>query len=122
VEDVADAIYRATQAAGVDGKCYNLVGDVRPTARDFIVHLATALGRPLAFHPQSPTWLWGEDVAKWVVKRATGRDVPMPAKRDFLSRGMMAKFDISDAKRDLGWAPEADAARFWARAVDVHTP
>ncbi len=122
VEDVADAIVRAATAPGIDGKCYNLVGDVRPTAREFIAHLGTALGRPLEFHAQSPTWLWGEDVAKWVVKRATGRDVAMPAKRDFLSRGMMAKFDITDAKRDLGWAPVGEPARFWARAADVHKP
>lgn len=120
VEDVADAAYLACVAPGVDGKAYNLVGDVRPTARDFIAHLGTALRRPLVFHPQSTTWLWLEDVGKWVVKRATGRDVAMPALRDFLSRGMMARFDISDAKRDLGWAPVADEVRFWARAADVH--
>jgi hypothetical protein len=76
----------------------------------------------LRFHPESATWLWLEDVAKWVVKRATGRAVPMPSKRDFLSRGMAAPFDVSDAKRDLGWAPVADPVVFQARAVDVRRP
>ena len=61
-------------------------------------------------------------MAKWLVKRATGRAVAMPAKRDFLSRGMAAPFDVSDAKRDLGWQPVADPAVFRARAIDVQAP
>jgi hypothetical protein len=35
---------------------------------------------------------------------------------------MVARFDITDAKRDLGWAPVADPAVFQARAVDVQRP
>jgi nucleoside-diphosphate-sugar epimerase len=46
----------------------------------------------------------------------------MPSRRDFLSRGMAATFDCADAKRDLGWQPEADADRFFARAVRVYAP
>jgi len=119
-EDVADAVYRATQAEGVDGRAYNLVGDVRLSARDYTAALALATGRPLRFHPQSARFLWAEDMGKWLVKRATGRAVPAPALRDFLSRGMMATFDTSDAKRDLGWTPVADPAAFLERAVHVH--
>jgi len=119
VEDVAAACVLACTAPGIEGRCYNLVGDVRPSARDYLADLARALGRPLRFHPQSPTRLWLVDVAKWVVKRATGRAVAMPSRRDFLSRGMAATFDIADAKRDLGWQPVADAAIFDARAVAV---
>ena len=119
VEDVAAACVLACTAPGIEGRCYNLVGDVRPSARDYLADLARALGRPLRFHPQSPTRLWLVDVAKWVVKRAAGRAVDMPSRRDFLSRGMAATFDIADAKRDLGWQPIADAAVFHARAIAV---
>ncbi len=120
VEDVADAIFRATQAEGIDGKCYNIVGDVRFSARDYMAELAQALQRPLRFHPQFATRLWIEDLGKWLVKRATGRVVPMPDRRDFLSRGMLAAFDCSDAKRDLGWQPVADRRRFVERAILLH--
>lgn len=120
VEDVAEAIFRATQAEGVDGKCYNIVGDVRFSARDYLAELARAMERPLRFHPQFATRLWLEDLGKWVVKRATGRAVPMPDRRDFLSRGMVAAFDCSDAKRDLGWQPVADRRRFLERAILIH--
>jgi nucleoside-diphosphate-sugar epimerase len=120
VEDVADAIVRAASAPGIEGHCYNLVGDVRMTARDYTAALANALGRPLRYHPQSANFLWAEDTGKWLVKRATGRAVPAPSVRDFLSRGMMATFDTTDAKRDLQWAPVADPARFVDRAIRVH--
>jgi nucleoside-diphosphate-sugar epimerase/predicted dehydrogenase len=120
VEDVAAAVLAAIRAEGIDGRCYNLVGDVRPNARTYVAALAQALGRPLRYHPQSPTWLWLEDLGKWAIKRATGRQVPVPSRRDFLSRGMTATFDCADAKRDLGWRPEADPDRFFACAVRVH--
>jgi hypothetical protein len=82
--------------------------------------LGQALDRPLRYHPQSVLWLWLEDSGKWVVKRLTGRQVPAPALRDFLSRGMKARFDCSDAARDLGWRPVSDPARFRALAIEVH--
>ncbi len=122
VEDTADAIVRASQTDAAIGRCYNIVGDVRLTAREYIAALAAALGRPLRFHPQMPTELWAEEVGKWVVKRIGGRAVPLPGRRDILSRGMSARFDCSDAKADLGWTPVADRGEFLRRAIDVHKP
>ena len=120
VEDVAEAAYLAAFADGIDGKVYNLVGDVRLSARDYTRALGQALRRPLRFHPQSARWLWTEDSGKWLVKRATGRNVPAPSVRDFLSRGMLARFDTSDVKQDLGWSPTADPVRFIEREIRVH--
>ena len=120
VEDVAEAILLAIRAAGIEGRCYNLVGDVRLTAREYIAELARTLQRPLVFHPQRASWLWLEDVGKWLVKRAGGRAVPLPGRRDFISRGMAAAFDCSDVRRDLGWRPVAERATFLARAIAVH--
>ena len=122
VEDVAKAILLACSAPGIEGKTYNLAGDVRLSAREYIAELAKALHRPLHYHPQSPTLLWAEDVAKWGVKRITGRSVPIPSRRDFLSRGMRAEFDCSSAKRDLGWHPVADRDEFLRRAILTHAP
>src|SRR5208282_3473070 len=119
-EDVADAVLRACRAEGIDGRCYNLVGDVRWSAREYIAALAASLERPLRFHPQSATRLWLVEYGKWLIKRLTGRSVAAPSRHDFLSRGMSARFDCSDAKRDLGWRPVADAAVFRARAIEVH--
>ena len=120
VEDVASAILASLRQPDIDGHCYNIVGDVRMTARDYTETLAQALGRPLKFHPQSPRFLWSEDTGKWLVKRATGRNVAAPSMRDFLSRGLMARFDCSDAHRDLGWTPVSDRNLFITRAITVH--
>jgi predicted dehydrogenase/nucleoside-diphosphate-sugar epimerase len=120
VEDVADAIALACRTDGVEGRCYNLVGDVRWSARDYIAALSQAMERPLRFHPQSVNMLWLRECGKWLVKRATGRAAPLPSRRDLLSRGMAATFDCGDAKRDLGWQPVADPSLFRQRAILVH--
>ncbi|MDX2222402.1 MAG: NAD-dependent epimerase/dehydratase family protein [Rhodospirillaceae bacterium] len=116
VDDVAAAIVTALQADGIDGRCYNLVGDARPSAREFIAELAKVTRRPLKFHPGSARMLYAEEYGKWLVKRVAGRRVPPPSQRDLRSRGLVATFDCADAKRDLGWAPQADRAAFYAGA------
>ncbi|MDE2006044.1 MAG: NAD-dependent epimerase/dehydratase family protein, partial [Rhodospirillales bacterium] len=121
-EDVAAAILAAAIVPGIEGRCYNLVGDVRLSAREYIAALAHALGRPLRFHPQPPEAHFAVELAKWAIKRAGGRAVPMPSLRDLRSRGMRARFDCADAARDLGWHPVADPAVFQARAIDIHRP
>ena len=124
VEDVADAIALALAAPEkAAGKSYNLVGDVDMTARDYIAALARALGRPLRYHGQYLPRLQAVELFKWCVKIATGRrDAPFPSYRDLKSRGMPARFDCGDVKRDLDWRPEADRKAFIARAIEVHGP
>lgn len=120
VDDVAAAIVEAALRPGIDGRAYNLVGDVRLTAREYVAALGRATGRPLRFHSQSPSLLWAAEAGKWLVKRAGGRAVPLPSRRDIVSRGLMARFDCSDAVRDLGWSPVADREVFVRQAIDVH--
>lgn len=120
VGDVADAIVAAISAEIPAGSCYNLVGDVRLSAREFIAELAEATGRPLRFHPSHPLLLWSVEVVKWAIKRLGGKSAPWPSRRDLLSRGLVAQFDCSDAKRDLGWRPVADRDTFVREAIAVH--
>jgi predicted dehydrogenase/nucleoside-diphosphate-sugar epimerase len=121
VEDCARAIVQAMRAEGIEGKSYNLVGDQRPTAREYVNELAAVLGRPLRFYPQSVLKLQLIEIGKWIIKRATGRrDAPFPSYRDLKSRGLVAPFDTSDVKRDLGWLPIQDAQEFRQRGIAVH--
>ncbi len=119
-EDVADAVWRASRAPEAVGRCYNLVGDVRLTAREYVRELSSALQRPLRYFPKNTTALWLQEVGKWLVKTVTGRRSPMPSKRDFLSRGLEARFDCSGVKRDLGWQPVSDREQFIERAIRVY--
>lgn len=121
VQDVADAIVLAALTeTPVEGRCYNLVGDVRPSAREFMEDLAEATGRPLRYHPSLPLGLWAGEFGKWAVKAAGGRRTPLPSRRDILSRGLRARFDCGDAKRDFGWVPTVDPRTFTRLAVAVH--
>lgn len=122
VEDVASAIVAGLRADGIEGRSYNLVGDVRPSASEYIAQLADALGRPLRFHPQAVAKLYGVEVAKWAIKMAGGRKPAWPSLRDLKSRGMVSPFDCADAKRDLAWSPVADGNVFAERAIRVHVP
>lgn len=120
-EDVADAIVLAlADPARVAGRTYNLVGDVRLSAREYIAALGRALGRPLVYHGQSTLKLYAVELGKWLIKRAAGRKDAPPSLRDLRSRGMPAHFDCADAKRDLGWRPVADREEFLRRAIEVH--
>jgi predicted dehydrogenase/nucleoside-diphosphate-sugar epimerase len=120
VEDVADATAKALDAAGIDGKSYNLVGDIRLNARDYIAELAKATGRPLVYHGQPVELLYAVESMKAVVKRVTGRKDMWPSLRDLKSRGLPAQFDCSDAVRELDWHPVADRAQFLQRGFEVH--
>ncbi len=120
VTDCATAIVGALTSEQAVGRAYNLVGDVRPSAREYLADVAQVTGRPLKFVPSSPVALWLVEMGKWLVKRMTGRRVPRPYLRDLRSRGIPAVFDCSAAKRDLGWAPVADAQVFRQMAVQVH--
>lgn len=121
VEDCAEAILLATKAAGIEGKSYNLIGDQRPTAQQYVKELAATLGRPLRFYPQSVLKLQLIEIGKWIIKRATGRrDAPFPSYRDLKSRGLVSPFDTTDVKRALGWQPVADWAEFVRRGIAVH--
>jgi predicted dehydrogenase/nucleoside-diphosphate-sugar epimerase len=119
-EDVAAAVLAATDKPGIDGQCYNLAGDVRLNARDYIATLAEELGRPLIFHPQSPGVMYLSETLKWAIKRAGGRKIPLPSKRDLLSRTLAATLDCTDVKTSLGWTPVADREQFIAQAIRVH--
>jgi len=120
VEDVAEAIYLALATKAIEGRTYNLVGGVRPTAREYILDLARALERPLRFHPKSPYALYCDEIGKWVIKRTTGRDARPPSLRDLLSRGLKAEFDCTDVIHDFGWQPVNDKDTFLNRAIWVH--
>lgn len=114
--DVADAVVRSLTAPAALRHSYAIVGDVRPSARDYIAALAEASGRPLRYHPSSVVLLWTGEMLKWTIKRIGGRNDAPPSLRDLRSRGLAARLDNSAAKADLGWAPESDAARFFAEA------
>lgn len=121
-EDVATAAVSALTAPGIAGKALNLVGDVRPSAREYVAMISKGLGRPYRYVPQFTFWLYLQELGKWSIKRLSGRSTPLPALRDLRSRAMNARFDTSVEKRLLNWQPVSDWDCFYQKAILVHRP
>lgn len=120
VGDCAAAIVASLTAPDAPGRAYNLVGDVRPSAQEYLHQLSVAMQRPVKFVASIPTQLWLMEMGKWCIKRLTGRAVDRPYKRDLVSRGLLATIDCADAKQDLAWRPVADHAQFHREALTIH--
>ncbi len=119
--DVATAIVSALSCGAAVGRTYNLVGDVRPCARECVDELRLALERPLVFHPRHPAQHQAVQVSKWLAKSVIRRRLtPGPSYRAIKSAGCVSQFDCSVAKTELGWTPVADRSEFIDRALRVH--
>ncbi len=120
-EDVAAAVAAAAERDGALGHCFNLVGDVRLSARDYVTALGDALQRPFQFHPRTPEWLYLSERLKRGLRRPENASA-FCSRRELASRGMAAGFDCADAKEVLAWTPVADRETFIARGLMVHAP
>jgi predicted dehydrogenase/nucleoside-diphosphate-sugar epimerase len=116
--DCAQAFVAALDAPDAGGKTYNLAGDVRLTARDYVEAMASRTGRDYHFHPTPLWWMWAQELGKYGVKVLARKQRDWPAYRDFASRSFTTELDCSDAKRDLGFQPECDRGRFLSRIFD----
>jgi len=117
-DDCADGLVAALDAEAAGDNSYNLAGDVRLTARDYMAELRQRTGRDYHFHSTWLRWMWLQEVAKYGVKVLARRPREWPAFRDFASRSFRAPLDCADSKRDLGFAPEPDRLRFLSRLFD----
>ncbi|MCC7062242.1 MAG: hypothetical protein IT456_05515, partial [Planctomycetes bacterium] len=85
---------------------------------EYIEELTVRSGRDYRFHATPLWWMWLQEFGKYLVKVAARRPREWPAYRDFKSRGFLSELDCSDSKRDLGFAPETDRARFVQRVFE----
>jgi nucleoside-diphosphate-sugar epimerase len=119
VEDVAEALHLAARAPGIEGQAFNLVGDVRPNAEEFVQILAERSMRRYRFYPQSLWKLQAFEIGKWLIKKAARKpENPFPSFRDLKSRSLRAPIDCSAAKSILGWKPCSDREFFLRSSID----
>ncbi len=122
VRDWARAARGALRSEKAGGKAYNLAGDVRISAREYLYRLALATGRAYRFHPR-PLWVtWAAEKAKEWIKRLARKEAQKLTWRDLKSRAFLAPLDTSDAKEDLDWRPVSDLETFVEEAIRVHAP
>lgn len=120
VDDVAEAVARCIDRKGVAGQAYNLVGDVRWSARRYVAELSEGLKRPLKYHPQPTFVLFLTEIGKWSIKRLAGKRAPRPTLYDLKSRSLLATFDCHKEKDCLDWHPVADDEAFRSQGILVH--
>jgi nucleoside-diphosphate-sugar epimerase/predicted dehydrogenase len=113
VQDVVDAIVLAHGRHDLIGKSFNLVGDVRPTARQYIQILRDEMRRGIRLHQQSlATWAF-IDWLKWLVKAVARKpENSRLTYHELAYRSGRSPFDTTDTKNALGWKPESDLENF----------
>jgi predicted dehydrogenase/nucleoside-diphosphate-sugar epimerase len=127
VDDVVSAFVAAVGQPGLAGQSFNLVGDVRLSAEEYLEALREASGRDIRLHRQAIAKWYGVEMAKWIVKAvARRRENVFPSYRDIASRSLRSPFDCSRAKQVLNWTPVSDRARFielgiWQALEDAAT-
>jgi nucleoside-diphosphate-sugar epimerase len=121
VQDVANALLLAKDAPGVEGKCFNLSGDIRPTAKEYVAVLRERTLRNFRFYPRSMRQMGLMDGAIKAIKAVLRKsDKLVTTYRDLVSLTMATDIDCSQAKELLGWKPEADREAFFREAIDSH--
>ena len=121
VEDVAAALVLAKDAPGVDGRTFNLVGDVRLSAAEYVAVAAERSKRNFRLVTRSPWAILAFQATVWLGKRLLGReDNAWQSWYELENLPQRTFLDCSAAKEALGWRPVADRDEFVRRAIDCH--
>ena len=111
----------AKAAPNIDGLSFNLAGDVRPTAAEYVAMLKKRAYRNFTFFPRSVWWIQAGELSRWSLKKLSSKpDNVLAPYRDLKSMTMSAQLDCSLAKRLLGWSPVSDPEEFFREAIDCH--
>lgn len=119
VDDVVDAMYAACMTPGIEGRAFNLAGDVRLTAAQFVSEIGRCSRRRIDFLPRPLPYLQAIEIGKWVLKiAARKKENTFPSYRHLKSAAMGASIDCRAAKDTLAWKPVADKAHFIREAIE----
>jgi nucleoside-diphosphate-sugar epimerase len=118
VQDVAQALFNSMITPGIEGLSFNLAGDVRPTASQYVEYIARHSARNFQFHPRAVWRIQFREILLYVAKRIIrGSAAECASLRDPASLAMSAPIDCSRAKKLLGWQPVSDPDEFYKQAV-----
>lgn len=122
VQDVASALILAMDAPNIDGKAFNVGGDVFLSAREYVRLVGEHTLRNFRFYPRNLMFFNAKIVMKAIIKRLLRRNGQRQYYRDILSSAMFSQIDNQGAKKALGWQPNADLNVFIREAIDCHVP
>lgn len=118
VEDVVSAMVAAIGRHDLSGRAFNLVGDVTPTASEYVAAVREASGRDVRLVRRSVAEWWALEHLAWAVKRIGRRpnNVAM-SWRELTYRTGATRLDCTDTKTTLNWEPEGNRDAFFRRGV-----
>jgi nucleoside-diphosphate-sugar epimerase len=120
VDDVAQALLLAKDAPDIDGLTFNLAGDVRPSAAEYVSVLRERSRRDFRFYPRSMWKVCGGELGRYLIKKVARKpNNRMVSVRDLRSAPMVTQLDCSLAKQRLGWKPVSDRDEFYRQAIDL---
>ena len=118
VEDVASALLKVVELDGLEGKTFNLVGDVRLSAREYIFFLREYSKRNIKAFPYPIKLLYLSDFFKYMIKYMTGQHKnALLSYRDLANRSIHAHFNCEAEKSLLSWNPCQDRDEFVSKAI-----
>jgi nucleoside-diphosphate-sugar epimerase len=121
VEDVAQALVLAKDAADVNGRTFNLAGDVRPSAEEYCKEAGERSKRNFRVATSSPLAIQAFYTVVFLGKLALRRkDNAWQSWHEVKNLPQRTWLDCSAAKNLLGWRPVADRDEFMRRAIDCH--
>ena len=111
--DVAAAMAGALELSGLEGRAFNLAGDVTMKASEYAAELAALSRRDIRLRKRSIGEWWALEHFGWAVK-AVGRKANNSALswRELKYRTGASRLDCRGTKETLRWSPEADRDRF----------
>jgi len=119
VEDVAAGLIAAMETASIEGRAFNLVGDPKLTANEYLDALDKAGSIRIQRRATAIARFYLLDMMKWLAKVAVRHpERRMPSYRDWESRTGRAVFDCSAAKKTLGWKPVSDRDELVRRGIE----
>lgn len=121
VEDVANALVLAKDAPGVDGRTFNLAGNVRLSAAEYIDLCARRSLRNFRLQPQSLFRIQAFWLLVWLGKAAMrSKNNLRLSYHELKTLPQRTSLDCSAARALLGWRPVDDIEEFVRRAIDCH--
>jgi nucleoside-diphosphate-sugar epimerase len=113
VDDVSSAFVAALGKTGIAGQAFNLVGDVRLSAAEYIQAVREESGRDVQLHRRSVLeWKILENLI-WSVKAVARKsDNTALSYRELAYRTAASPIDCTATKHTLGWQPVADREQF----------
>jgi len=117
VEDVAEAMVNTLDVEGLEGRAFNLTGDVRLTSREYIDYLRRYSGRNIKAFAYPVILRYLSDALKMSIKLLTRDSNAFLSYRDISNRSIGGHFNCESEKKVLSWQPCQDRDEFISKAI-----